>query len=180
MNNTVKPVPLWEDPSEYNPFKHIYNNWMCDHFYCLIKKVRDRKYKIIVANGVFDILHPGHVNLLRYVDENIDELNFVLVALNSDDSARQLKGYNRPYMNFQDRATMIISLRLVDAVVGFNTLTPEGLFKVIKPDLLLKGEEYKDTDIPGKQYCKEVVYVPELSEWHTSKLVNKIRGTCVS
>jgi D-beta-D-heptose 7-phosphate kinase/D-beta-D-heptose 1-phosphate adenosyltransferase len=104
------------------------------------------------------------------------ELNiFFLVALNSDSSVRRLKGRNRPYLSFTDRARMLAAIRYVDAVVGFAEDTPEALIRFLAPTVLVKGEEYKDQDVPGARYCRFVVWVPMAGQLHTTELLRRIR-----
>lgn len=91
------------------------------------------------TNGCFDILHSGHVALLRAARSECDRL---IVALNTDASVARLKGPTRPINRLQDRATVIAALRDVDAVVQFSDDTPLRLIEAIRPDVLVKGDEY--------------------------------------
>lgn len=107
------------------------------------------KKKIVFTNGCFDILHAGHV---RYLQSARARGDMLVVALNSDESVRRLKGGNRPINNFTDRATVLRSLRSVDEVLEFGQLTPLNLIKAIKPDVLVKGGDYKREDIIGYDF----------------------------
>ena len=105
---------------------------------------------ISFTNGCFDILHPGHISSLS---EAALEADYLIVGLNSDASARKLKGEGRPVMDEQSRALMLASLLVVDAVVIFEEDTPLNLIELIKPDVLVKGGDYTLEQIVG---AKEV------------------------
>lgn len=133
----------------------------------LMKEMRQRdwRYKIISAdtldevleedkitvftNGCFDVLHPGHLGLLQEAAAQGDVL---IVGVNSDESVRGLKGEGRPKINQEDRASAVAMLPFVDAVVIFYEQEPIELLKVVNPDVLVKGEEYRDTKIPGADF----------------------------
>jgi len=102
--------------------------------------------KIVMTNGCFDILHMGHVKYLEQAAQLGDRL---IVAINSDDSVSQLKGNNRPINNLESRMAVLSALKSVDWVVSFNELTPERLISEIKPDILVKGGNYKLDEIVG-------------------------------
>jgi D-glycero-beta-D-manno-heptose 1-phosphate adenylyltransferase len=106
---------------------------------------------ISFTNGCFDILHPGHIASLS---DAAREADFLIVGLNSDASARRLKGEGRPVMDEQSRALMLASLVMVDAVVIFEEDTPLELIELVKPDVLVKGGDYSIDQIVG---AKEVV-----------------------
>ncbi len=103
--------------------------------------------KIVFTNGVFDLLHLGHID---YLSKAKDEGDILIVGVNSDFSARRLgKGSSRPITNEESRSTIIASLEFVDAVVLFDQDTPYELIKLIQPDILVKGSDYKPQDIVG-------------------------------
>jgi len=106
---------------------------------------------ISFTNGCFDILHPGHIASLS---EAAQESDFLVVGLNSDHSARRLKGPGRPIMDEQSRALMLAPLVIVDAVVIFEEDTPLSLIELIQPDVLVKGGDYTLDEIVG---AKEVM-----------------------
>src|SRR6202035_2390922 len=106
---------------------------------------------ISFTNGCFDILHPGHIASLS---DAASEADFLVVGMNSDSSAKKLKGPGRPVMNEQSRALMLASLLMVDAVVIFEEDTPLDLIVLLKPDVLVKGGDYTIDQIVG---AKEVI-----------------------
>ena len=134
----------------------------------------------VLTNGVFDILHPGHVDML----EQCQQYGTVIVALNSDKSVRLLgKGQERPYVDEAGRAMMLLALKAVDAVVTFETLTAASVVRELKPDYYVKGPEYKGLETPEtlevEKYGGTVLYLeadPAYAGYRTTALVNKIRG----
>jgi D-beta-D-heptose 7-phosphate kinase/D-beta-D-heptose 1-phosphate adenosyltransferase len=132
--------------------------------------------KIAFTNGCFDILHAGHIASLTEAAQYADVL---VVGLNADASVRTLKGANRPVNNEESRALLIASLAVVDAVVLFNEDTPLELIKALRPDVLVKGGDYKIEDVAG---AKEVlswgghVFInPILPGFSTTRIINKIQ-----
>jgi D-beta-D-heptose 7-phosphate kinase/D-beta-D-heptose 1-phosphate adenosyltransferase len=109
------------------------------------------KLTVGVANGCFDLLHPGHISLIRQAAESCDRL---VVALNSDASVRRLKGPTRPVQNEGSRAAVIGALKGVSAVVLFEEDTPLELLKVLQPDMLVKGADYTEDQVVGADIVK--------------------------
>ncbi len=116
------------------------------------KRFRKKRKKIVFTNGVFDIIHRGHVEYLAKAKKMGDVL---LVGLNSDVSVKRLKGKLRPLQSQQDRAVILLALEAVDYVVIFGEVTPLNLIKLIEPDVLVKGADYKIGDIVGADFVKE-------------------------
>jgi rfaE bifunctional protein nucleotidyltransferase chain/domain len=116
-----------------------------------IKTLRRKGNKIVFTNGVFDILHRGHVEYLAKAKKFGDIL---IVGLNSDASVRRLKGNNRPLNKQNDRAVILLGLSAVDYVVIFGEDTPDKLIKQIRPDILVKGADYKPNEIVGADFVK--------------------------
>jgi rfaE bifunctional protein nucleotidyltransferase chain/domain len=113
----------------------------------LMKIWRMKNQKVVFTNGVFDILHPGHISYLAKTKDLGDRL---ILGLNSDTSVKMLnKGPNRPIQNENDRAFLLAALSVIDAVVIFNEETPYELIKAIVPDVLAKGGDYKVEQIAG-------------------------------
>ena len=137
--------------------------------------LRQSKKKIIFTNGCFDILHVGHV---KYLAEAKKLGDILIVGINSDDSVRRLKGKTRPINSIKDRAHIIASLKSVDYVIAFEEDTPIELIKVISPDILVKGGDYKDTDVIGKEFAKELVLIDFIENKSTSKIIQRIQKTC--
>lgn len=143
----------------------------------VIKMAREKNKKIVMTNGCFDILHPGHLGLLHEAKTHGDIL---IVVLNSDNSVKKLKGKKRPINLLDDRAKMIKSISAVDYVTFFDELTPEKFYAQYTPDVLVKGSDYDDENIIGSDVVKdaggEVKRVQFLEGYSTSNLVNKILG----
>ena len=117
----------------------------------LAKRVRRRGKRIVFTNGVFDILHRGHVEYLAKAKSFGDVL---IVGLNSDASVRRLKGKNRPVQKQADRAVILLALEAVDYVVIFGEDTPQKLIEQVRPDVLVKGADYKISEIVGAEFVK--------------------------
>ncbi len=130
---------------------------------------------ISFTNGCFDILHPGHISSLSDAAREADVL---IVGVNSDTSAKRLKGPGRPVMDEQSRALMLASLLIVDAVVIFEEDTPLDLIELIKPDVLVKGGDYTIEQIVGAKEViangGKVVINPILEGFSTTGLIGKI------
>jgi D-sedoheptulose 7-phosphate isomerase len=129
----------------------------------------------VFTNGCFDILHPGHIDLLRRAKELGDHLT---VGLNSDRSVRQIKGNGRPINSEQDRKAVLEGLRFVDEVVIFEELTPEQLIKDIKPDVLVKGGDWAANEIIGADFVESnggrVVSLPLVDGFSSSSIVERM------
>ena len=132
--------------------------------------------KVVFTNGCFDIIHPGHVDLLERSRALGTRL---IVGINSDRSVRAIRGENRPFMNENDRAAVLRSLKSVDEVRIFDDLTPEKLIAEIKPDVLIKGGDWSENEIIGADFVKKnggEVFSLALKEGFSSSLiVEKIR-----
>ena len=132
---------------------------------------------IVFTNGVFDLLHPGHVKLLARAREMGDLL---VVGVNSNASVRRLKGPDRPFVSLRDRELMLASLEAVDYVVSFTQDTPLRLIERIQPDLLVKGGDWKSGAIVGKDLVESrggrVVRVPVLEGFSTTKIARSVRA----
>ena len=133
---------------------------------------RDAGDKIAFTNGCFDLLHPGHLHLLRQAAATADRL---VVGLNSDASVRRLKGDTRPLQRAEQRAAALAAFDLVDAVSIFEEDTPQNLISLLQPDVIVKGGDYQPADVIGGDIVKKrggkVVIVPTYAAYSTSKLV---------
>ncbi|MCX8163740.1 MAG: D-glycero-beta-D-manno-heptose-7-phosphate kinase [Candidatus Micrarchaeota archaeon] len=140
-----------------------------------LKKAKDENKKIVFTNGCFDLLHVGHADLLSKAKKLGDIL---IVGLNSDNSVRRLKGEKRPIINQQQRASLLAALNAVDYVVIFDEDTPIELIKKIKPDILVKGKDYKKEDVVGREivesYGGKVELIELLEGISTTSIVEKI------
>lgn len=147
-----------------------------------VNKLKDDGKKIIFTNGCYDILHPGHVDLLARAKTYGDIL---IVGLNSDDSVKRLgKDPDRPLNPFHIRAFILAHLESINFIVGFDEDTPLKLIEAICPDVLIKGGDWDIEQIIGKE-CVElnnglVLSLPLLDGYSTTGLLQKIRCTNVS
>jgi len=111
------------------------------------EELRSQDRRVVFTNGVFDVLHAGHVSYLEWARSQGDAL---IVGLNTDESVRRLKGENRPIVPFAERARIIGALRSVDAVIGFGERTPEVVLDAIKPDVHVKSAQYREDELPER------------------------------
>ena len=141
----------------------------------IIAKDKKLKRKIVMTNGCFDIIHRGHVKYLETAKKKGDIL---IVAMNSDSSIRRIKGESRPINNQIDRSEIIAALESVDYVTIFKEATPIEVIKAIKPDVLVKGSDWKANEIVGadilKKYGGVIAREKFLSGYSTTKLIKKI------
>ena len=127
--------------------------------------------KTIFVNGTFDILHPGHVQLLNYARSLGDSL---IVAIDSDRRVRELKGKDRPINSEDDRKLMLESLRSVDTVWIFNSDQElEDICRLYNP-VMVKGSDYQGRHIIGQQYCKEIVFYDRIEPYSTTRAIQDI------
>jgi len=130
--------------------KHkIIDHW--DHALQLVSQQKSKHHTIVFTNGCFDVLHAGHIYLLNQAAELGD---FLIIGLNSDESVTTLKGPSRPFNGEKDRSIVLAALEMVDAVVLFPQETPLELIIKLKPDVLVKGGDWKVEHIVG---AKEVL-----------------------
>ena len=130
---------------------NIYMTFNEETITTLVNGLRKKGKRIVFTNGVFDILHYGHIDYLTKAREMGDIL---IVGLNRDSSVKKFKPKNRPLQNEMDRARILTALRVVDYVVMFSEETPAQLIEMIKPDILVKGADYKISEIVGAKYVK--------------------------
>ena len=139
-------------------------------------RMRGDGKKIVFTNGVFDILHIGHV---RYLQEARALGNALVVAVNSDRSVRELKGANRPLMKQNDRAEILAALQAVDYVTIFDDVSPRMLIAELLPDVLVKGGDYSLDQIHGREEVEAaggiVVNLPLIDGVSTSKLIERMK-----
>lgn len=115
----------------------------------LLRRLKRSRKKIVFTNGVFDILHRGHVEYLTKAKSFGDVL---IVGVNSDASVRRLKGAERPVQKLADRAAILMALEAVDYVIPFSEDTPAKLIEKVRPDVLVKGADYKLSEIVGADF----------------------------
>ncbi|OQX28702.1 MAG: hypothetical protein B0D92_07555 [Spirochaeta sp. LUC14_002_19_P3] len=134
--------------------------------------VRGRGGKVVFTNGCFDILHPGHADYLR---KAADLGDYLIVGLNSDASIQRIKGAGRPVNDQQTRKMMLEALSCVNEVVIFEEDTPLELIRRIRPDILVKGGDYKPEDIVGREHAGRTESIPFVEGYSTTELINRIR-----
>ena len=132
---------------------------------------------VVFTNGVFDLLHPGHIDVL---DGARREGAALVVGLNSDASVRRLKGPDRPVRTETERAQVLAALEAVDAVVVFDEDTPFELVRALQPDVIVKGGDYSPDTIVGADVVRarggRVVVVPLQAGQSTTSIIEKMRG----
>lgn len=133
--------------------------------------------RVVFTNGVFDLLHPGHVDVLVGARAHGDAL---VVGLNSDESVRRLKGPERPVRNEGERAYVLAALAAVDAVTLFEEDTPLELVRLLRPDVIVKGGDYSPDTIVGADDVRArggvVVIVPLTPGQSTTSIIERLRG----
>mgnify|MGYP003138752309 FL=1 len=123
---------------------------------------------LVFTNGCFDVLHRGHFELLKYCKS----LGSVIVGLNSDASVKSLKGETRPHFSQEDRKFMLESCKYVDGVVIFNEKDPYHLIKKLKPDIIVKGGDYKPEEVVGNDVAKIKIF-NYIDGYSTTKILEK-------
>jgi rfaE bifunctional protein nucleotidyltransferase chain/domain len=131
--------------------------------------------KIVFTNGCFDLLHIGHV---KYLKEAKSKGDFLVVGINADASVKRLKGPTRPIQNETDRSEILAALESVDATVIFTEDTPENLIKMVHPDVLVKGGDWKINQIVGGEFVQsyggQVLSLMFIDGKSTTSIVSKI------
>ncbi len=134
-----------------NKTKNIFTSSDKKAIAILLNGLRKKRKRIVFTNGVFDILHYGHINYLAKAKEMGDIL---IVGLNRDSSVKKFKSKDRPLQNEMDRARILTALQAVDYVILFSEETPAKLIEMVKPDILVKGADYKISEIVGAKFVK--------------------------
>lgn len=141
----------------------------------MILRLRKENRKIVFTNGCFDILHYGH---LRYLEEAKRLGDILIVGVNSDLSIKKIKGDFRPINKCRDRLAMVAGLQCVDYCLPFNEKTPLRIIKKIKPDILVKGGDWRKEDIIGNKFVSsyggKVKTIRYIKGYSTTQLINKI------
>ena len=137
----------------------------------LVSKLKKSGKKIVFTNGCFDIIHSGHIKILKECAGLGDS---VIVGLNSDDSVKKLKGPGRPINPLKDRMEVLSAIRYVDYVIPFSEPTPYRLIKTIKPEFLVKGGDYKEDEVVGREFAGRVVIVKLLKGRSTTRIIEKV------
>lgn len=145
----------------------------------MIQKLRRQGNAIAFTNGCFDILHLGHVSYLAAAKK---QHRILIVALNSDRSTRAIKGNGRPIIGQKERAAVLAALTCVDYVTIFNETTPLKVIETLKPDVLVKGADWKGKKVVGadfvKSYGGRVEFIRYVKGLSTTQIIQKIIKTC--
>ena len=124
------------------------------------------------VNGTFDIVHLGHIQLLKRASELGD---FLIVGLDGDKRVKELKGEQRPINNLVSRITLLESIKYVDRVVTFDSDEQlETLIKTMRPAIMVIGEEYRGKRIIGSEYVGEIIYFPKMEGFSSTHIINKL------
>ena len=124
------------------------------------------------VNGTFDIVHLGHIQLLKKAAELGD---FLIVGLDGDRRVTELKGEQRPINNLVSRITLLESIKYVDRVVAFDSDEQlETLIKTMRPAIMVIGEEYRGKRIIGSEYVGEIIYFPKMEGFRSTHIINKL------
>jgi rfaE bifunctional protein nucleotidyltransferase chain/domain len=133
--------------------------------------------RVVFTNGVFDLLHTGHLDVLLAARRTGD---YLVVGVNSDESVRRLKGASRPVRDEAARCYVLAALAMVDAVVIFGQDTPLELIRALRPDVLVKGGDYTESTIAGadevRDWGGEVIVVPLTPGHSTTSTIERVRG----
>jgi len=139
----------------------------------IVNKLKKQNKHIVFTNGCFDILHPGHIKVLKEAKENGDIL---IVGLNSDSSIRKIKGkQGRPILDEKARMQILEAIEVVSYIVLFHELTPYNLIKAIRPDCLVKGEDWGKNKIVGSNLVDIIHRVKIYPKYSTSRIIDKIK-----
>ncbi len=141
------------------------------------KTLKLQNQKIVFSNGCFDLIHRGHIDYLARA-KNLGDI--LIIGLNTDISVRNLKGEKRPIQDEYSRAFHLSSFCFVDYVIFFSEETPYNLIKIIKPNILVKGSDYKKEDIVGYDIVNknggEIITLDFIDGFSTSKIIEKIKS----
>ena len=132
-----------------------------------------KKNGLVFTNGCFDILHSAHIELLKFAKR---KGNTLIVGLNSDESIKRLKGDSRPINDVHERSKMLSLLDFIDYVVIFSDDTPLNIIKLLQPNVLIKGSDYKRENIIGKEFVKEIILFDFIPNHSSTLTINKIKN----
>jgi D-beta-D-heptose 7-phosphate kinase/D-beta-D-heptose 1-phosphate adenosyltransferase len=140
-----------------------------------IKKIKNLNLnkKIVFTNGCFDILHSAHIKILQFSKKQGDIL---VVGINSDESIKKLKGPERPINNIEERTNILSLFDFIDYIIIFNDDTPYNIIEVLKPNILVKGSDYKKEDVIGANLVDDIILFDYIQNKSTSLIVNKIKN----
>lgn len=139
-----------------------------------LELLKEKKKPILFTNGCFDILHEGHISLLKYCRDIAGPNCDVVVGLNSDKSIRLIKGPTRPICSEKTRVALLNAVEYVDWILLFDEMTPESLLRELCPEILVKGGDYTPETIIGKEYCKEIKIFKFEHDISTTKILKSL------
>lgn len=137
----------------------------------VVKSLKAQNKKIVFTNGCFDLLHIGHTRLLNMAKEEGDVL---IVGLNSDSSVSAIKP-DRPIIPENERAEVLSCLEMVDYIVIFNEPEPTDLIKEIMPNTLVKGGDWKEDEVKGREFADKVKLFTYIEKWSTSSIITRCK-----
>jgi rfaE bifunctional protein nucleotidyltransferase chain/domain len=130
---------------------------------------------LVFTNGVFDLLHPGHIH---YLKEARGLGSHLIVALNTDDSTRKIKGEKRPLMSLEERAEILAAMEMISYVTWFTEESPEKVIRLVRPDVLVKGGDWQIDQIAGRDFVEtyggKVLSIPFVPGYSTSNIIDTI------
>ena len=162
-------IELWMSLQEGKYVEKSVYSW--EEMKSIVQQWQDRGDIVVFNNGCFDILHRGHITYLQEAAQLGDRL---IIGLNSNDSVRRLKGETRPLVDEEDRAYLLSALGCVDGVVLFDEDTPSQLLEIIRPNILVKGGDYKVDDVVGREFVDSVQILSFKDGYSTTNVVKKI------
>jgi rfaE bifunctional protein nucleotidyltransferase chain/domain len=137
-----------------------------------IAGIKKKGKRVVFTNGCFDIIHPGHIKILKEAKAKGDIL---VVGLNSDSSIRRIKGPGRPIIPQEARVIVLSAIEYVDFVVIFKENTPYETIKTLKPDVLIKGEDWQKDQIIGREFVKKIFRIKFHPGYSTTSIIKKIK-----
>ncbi len=138
----------------------------------ILLKLQKKGKKIVFTNGCFDLIHPGHIKILKLAKKSGDVL---VVALNSDRSIKMIKKNNRPILGQKARIQILSAIQYVDYLLVFNQKTPYQAINKLRPDILVKGGDWPKDKIVGRNLVKKVIQVKLASNYSTTNIIKKIK-----
>lgn len=162
-------IDLWMSLQKGKSIEKSLYSW--EEMKTLVRQWQDQGDTVVFTNGCFDILHRGHITYLQEAAQLGDRL---IIGLNSDASVRRLKGEARPLVGEEDRAYLLSALSCVDSVVLFDEDTPSQLLETIRPNILVKGGDYKVEEVIGREFVDSVQILSFKDGYSTTNVVNKI------
>ena len=141
----------------------------------IVFSIREEGKKVVFTNGCFDLIHPGHITLLREAKKR----GVLIVGINTDESIRKIKEEQRPIVPLKARMEVLDSIKYVDYIIPFSEETPIEIIKMIVPDIIVKGGDWKENEIVGAELVKkrggEVVRIRYKNAYSTSEIINTIK-----